>query len=91
MNATKINTISEFDALVAQEWAHVCMSYDMHEARDTGQKFVWPDYDLKEARALVVRALEARGEYRAYLLDRANDALMTNSNDAHTGGLFVII
>lgn len=89
MQVHNINTLAHFDKLVAAEQRCIDESQEQFEA--LGLNFTAPDWEPAKARRLFAAALAARGEYREYLLDKCNEALHCNANDAHTSGLMVNI
>lgn len=91
MQVINITTIAQFDQAVAEEQRHIDESQEQFLALDLGRDFTEPDWEPAKARKLFAAALAARGEYRRYLLDKVNDALYCNANDAHTSGLLVNI
>ena len=91
MQVHNITTLAQFDQAVAEEQRHIDESRDQFLALGLGRDFTEPDWEPVKARHLFAVALAARGEYRSYLLDKVNEALYCNANDAHTSGLLVNI
>ena len=91
MQVHNIATVAQFDAAITEEERLIDESHDQFMALGLNRDFTHPDWEPAKARQLFAAALEARGEYRAYLLDKANEALYCNANDAHTSGLLVNI
>lgn len=93
MQATRITTIADFDALAQRIHKERAIARAEWEAAmaDNNQTFRDCDDNWALARKFVARALECRGEYRDYLLSQANAALYCNANDHHTSGELVTI
>ena len=91
MQAINMTTMAQFDQAIADEERLIAESHDQFMALGLNRDFTHPDWDTAAARQLFAAALGARGEYRAYLLDKCNEALYCNANDAHTSGLLVNI
>lgn len=91
MQAINITSLIQFDAAIAEEERLIDESHAQFLALNMGRDFTHPDWEPAKARQLFAAALAARGEYRAYLLDKCNEALYCNANDAHTSGLLVNI
>lgn len=91
MQVHNITTLAQFDQVVADEQRHIDESREQFEALDLGRGFTEPDWEPAKARQFFRAALAARGEHRRYLLDKCNEALYCNANDAHTSGVLVNI
>jgi hypothetical protein len=91
MQVHNITTLAQFDQIVAEEQQHIDKSHQQFEALGLNYNFTSPDWEPAKARRLFSAALAARGEYRRYLLDKCNEALYCNANDAHISGPMVNI
>jgi hypothetical protein len=97
-----VTTIEEFDSAIEAFEVSIVEDYKEFEVflaeykRDYGttlnRNFEWPEYDLVSARKFCELALNSpKGEYREYLLDRMEEALICGANSCHTAGPRIIV